>query len=418
MNILNITSSFPLYDGHGAGPFVLEEARELANLGYQQTILTQHYKGSSYHEFIGPIEVRRFGWIEPGGYTRIREMTDLFHSPHLGSYFGSAIRHGLALTREKKFDVVYAQWALPSGLVGSIVSKVRGLPMVVVVHGADVLGSKPKKFPFNNINHWVFKNATQILARGEYLYGQINETYGRKFEDKLMDIPIGLNFDRYASYAVDNEEVMKTKDSIGANGRPIVLTIRNLSPNYELENLLRTIRMFRTVSHGIRPLFVVIGGGTPQYKAKLEKLAEDLDIQQELLLLGPVEHKDMEKYIAACDVFVDPAVIGQGVACLEAMSLGKPAVGFHKKGSAVKIVDGKDGFLVELSSPPEMSWIDMASKIRMLLEDRELRQELGQGAASTVRQRYQLKVTAKAVADVFERVAGKRLNVPLSQVHV
>ncbi len=405
MNILTITSSFPLYDGHGAGPFVLEEARELADLGHQQTILSQLYKCSSPSEFIGPIEVCRFKWIQPKGYVRIREMTGLSHLPHLISYFVSATLYSLRLAGKRKIDVIYAQWALPSGLVGGIVSRIRRLPLVVVVHGADVLGKRPQKFPFRHVNRWVFQNADRILARGEYLYERINDIYGAEFRDKMVNIPMGLDVERFTRHTSDAKAVQETRTSMVANGRPIVLTIRNLSPNYELENLLTTIQVFKSISGNIKPLFVIIGGGTAQYKARLEKLVEQLDIGEDIRFLGPVEHREMAKYISACDIFIDPASIGQGVACLEAMSLAKPAIGFRRRGAAVKIEDGKGGFLVELSSPPETACREMAGRIKTLLENDELRRKLGDGALSTVRDSYDLRVTTKMIADLLEEVA-------------
>jgi glycosyltransferase involved in cell wall biosynthesis len=88
---------------------------------------------------------------------------------------------------------------------------------------------------------------------------------------------------------------------------------------------------------------------------------------------------------------------------LEALSSGKPVITSDLPGMREVVVDGIDGFLAEPLNPN-----DIAKKIKVLLEDDELRRRFGRNGRLKVEERFHWpKITAQ-IEDVYKRVLAKR----------
>lgn len=91
---------------------------------------------------------------------------------------------------------------------------------------------------------------------------------------------------------------------------------------------------------------------------------------------------DIESYYEKTAFFVLPSRNeGFGMVLIEAMAYGKPVVSFACKAGPKDIVtDGEDGFLV-----PTGDYCTFASKMRILMESKELRQNMGANAKRSTR---------------------------------
>lgn len=100
---------------------------------------------------------------------------------------------------------------------------------------------------------------------------------------------------------------------------------------------------------------------------------------------GNVE--DIEAYYEKAALFVLPSRNeGFGMVLIEAMAYENPVVSFScKAGPKDIITDGKDGFLV-----PTGDFKGFASKMRCLMEDKELREEMGRRARESTK-RFQVE---------------------------
>jgi D-inositol-3-phosphate glycosyltransferase len=80
------------------------------------------------------------------------------------------------------------------------------------------------------------------------------------------------------------------------------------------------------------------------------------------------------------------------------MACGTPVVASKVGGLAFSIQEGQTGYLV-----PERNAEALASRIRLLLGDQDLRQRLGRQAARWA-QRYSWPVVANQIVDLYEEV--------------
>jgi glycosyltransferase involved in cell wall biosynthesis len=128
-----------------------------------------------------------------------------------------------------------------------------------------------------------------------------------------------------------------------------------------------------------RPEYLVIGDG-PR-RDPLERLARDLAVTDHVRFLGQLENREAVARAAACDLFVMPGVEEPfGVAFVEAMAAGLPAIGSRGEGGPEDIAAAGPGMiLVEPDDPG-----GLASVLDRLTADRSELRRLGAAARETV----------------------------------
>ena len=107
---------------------------------------------------------------------------------------------------------------------------------------------------------------------------------------------------------------------------------------------------------------------------------------------------DVEQVYAAADVVVCASEFeSYGRANLEAMACGKPVVSTNRGGPMETILHGETGFLVD---PDDVA--GMAKIVLWLLEDENLRIQIGTGGRHHVQQHFSTSAAAEAYTRVFE----------------
>jgi glycosyltransferase involved in cell wall biosynthesis len=118
----------------------------------------------------------------------------------------------------------------------------------------------------------------------------------------------------------------------------------------------------------------------PQYAADLKRLVARLNLAERVHFLGYLEEKQLAPLLRESHVLVLPSSYeGYGIAYLEGMSFGLPAIGTRAGAAGEIIAHGKDGFLIDVDSVAELTHY-----LRRLQEDRALLAEMGIAA----RKRY------------------------------
>ena len=143
-------------------------------------------------------------------------------------------------------------------------------------------------------------------------------------------VPNGVDVARFA--APDRSRTAQLRASVGAVGRPLLLSIGGVEPRKGSDALVRALsRLARR--QGPRPVLAVVGGHSFQdhraYRhAVLSELPSlGLELGVDVVLVGTVPEADIAAWYAAADVLAFPSVKeGFGLAILEAMSAGLPVV--------------------------------------------------------------------------------------------
>jgi glycosyltransferase-like protein len=140
----------------------------------------------------------------------------------------------------------------------------------------------------------------------------------------------GVDARRYRP-ARDAAERAAARRAAGVEDRLAVLTVGGVEPRKGSLTLLRAFAAARAALPGRRPVLLVAGGATLfDYRDEIERfdaLREELDLDGDVRVLGPVSDDELEGLYRAADVFAFPSVKeGYGLALLEALAAGVPTV--------------------------------------------------------------------------------------------
>jgi glycosyltransferase involved in cell wall biosynthesis len=123
---------------------------------------------------------------------------------------------------------------------------------------------------------------------------------------------------------------------------------------------------------------------------------EDLGLSDQVKLRGRVSPDEVQKQLQRADLYVlSSHEEGISNAVLEAMAMGLPVVTTNAGGMAEVVRDGVEGFIV-----PVRDTQAMADKLKLLLEDADLRQRMGKAG----RARIEAEFTLERQARVFEEM--------------
>jgi len=116
--------------------------------------------------------------------------------------------------------------------------------------------------------------------------------------------------------------------------------------------------------------------------------------------LGWISYEEIHKSYQESDICVIPSLWREGfpLSALEIMACGKPVIASETRGLKVSIIDGLTGYLV-----PQGDTEKLAEKIRYLLDNPHIREEMGKAGRKRVENEYTWeKVIEKYYIPLFE----------------
>lgn len=145
-----------------------------------------------------------------------------------------------------------------------------------------------------------------------------------------------------------------------------------------------------------------IAGDGPQRKS-LEKLVAELGITDKVCFWGKIPREDVLERFGDCDVLVHPSMHDSGgLVVMEAMAASRPVVCLKLGGPADMVTD-ETGYRIEAHSP-QQAVSDMASAMRELATDADMRQRMGQAAREHVLQNFRWSTKAQRMDGFYRQL--------------
>jgi len=281
------------------------------------------------------------------------------------------------LRREFPYDLVHAHYAAPAGDAARRAE--RAVPLVVSVHGGDVLGVV-QRWPRlgGTAVRRTLATADLVLANSSGIAARCRALGARRPE------VLHLGTDVPATVAVPPRE-------------PRLVTVGNLVARKRHADVLDAMVRLRGSHPALR--WSVVGDG-PE-RAPLAARAAELGLADRVEFHGALEPDAALGVARAATLFVLPSVDEAfGVAYIEAMAAGVPAIGVRGEPGPEEIAASGGGLrLVEPEDPA-----GLAAELDRLLRDAALRADLGVQARATVQAAFTWERCGRATIAAYERV--------------
>lgn len=357
MRVLTLTPFYPSAEDESQGSFIAGPLCAIENYGIQNHVIAVH---PFYRQRAHEIDGESFRTWEQ--YFSIPGNSGLALS---GDFLAATLTRKICrLHAERPFDLIHAHAALPCGRAAELLSKKLRIPFFVSVHGLDAYAERQGGFFWGR---WCRRKSASV-----YRAAQAAICVSEKAREQVAQC-IGVNC------VVIHNGVDADFFSPGTESTPLtVLSVGNLIPIKGHEHLLRAFAHVKLSVPGCR--LELIGDG-PE-RERLARLANELGITGRVSFKGRLRRAQVAEAMKRCAVFALPSSYESlGCVYLEAMSSGKPAIGCTGQGIGELIESDKNGMLVAPDSPAEL-----ASALRTLLVNRDLRARLGSAARATILQ--------------------------------
>lgn len=240
-------------------------------------------------------------------------------------------------------------------------------------------------FPLKCIANSIYKSADGVCAVSD-TYVERVLSVNKKCQSGT-GVYIGINLAVFDENAA-KESSLKPQEL--KTDRVKLAYCGSLSKSYNIKLVIDALALLKNP-----PLFVVIGDGND--KAEFEAYAKEKKV--DAIFTGFVEYADMCNLLCSCDIAVNP-IVGTSVASIinkhgDYAASGKPVLNTQTSKEYCKLVEDYEMGFNCLSEKPE----ELAEKIKILAENEELREKMGQGARRCAEEKFDRAKTYKKLVN-------------------
>jgi len=261
-------------------------------------------------------------------------------------------------------DLLHVHYAIPhsvSAYLARAMTKSRRLPFVTTLHGTDVtlVGGDRSYLP---ITRFSIEESDRVTAISEYLRQVTMKEF--QIDRPVEAIPNFVNCDVFqpADGRCRREEFARDDERILAH-------LSNFRP---VKRIPDVVEIFELVRREIPAKLLMIGDGPDRTIA--EWMVRDKNLARDVIFLG--KQSQVQNLLNCADVLLLPSDLESfGLAALEGMACGVPAVCSKVGGLPEVVRDGVDGYLV-----PPRDAKGMAARALEILTDPGRRERMGRAA--------------------------------------
>lgn len=365
MRLAVVSSSYPTAAEPVASSFLQDWVTALASRGHEVAVVApcdRHHRehvqrsGRAVVSFFHYAAWPHSQTLAYGGGMYDNVLRNPFRLRQLPQFLRTQYRYALCHARHA--DVLHAHWLFPAGLVGAIVKRYTGIPLVISIHSTDfhLLRSIPGGRSL----------ARAIVAEADRLHF-VTEYHRRRFFE-WVKAPLDAGVQSYV-VPMGVHDSMAESPSADFRAEPRIGFMGRLIPMKGVDRLLRACAQLERMTR-----LRVAGAGPAQ--ASLVRLARSLSVEAQFI--GSVRGAAKICFLDSCDVLVFPSrhyasgrSEGLPVSMLEALARGRVVVASDSGGIPEVIRHEQNGYLFAARSSSELhavlgrvigSW-DSASRV-------------------------------------------------------
>ncbi|HKZ94605.1 MAG TPA: glycosyltransferase family 4 protein [Candidatus Bathyarchaeia archaeon] len=309
-----------------------------------------------------------------------------------------------------EFDVVHSQHS--SGSIYGLVKDKVGKPWVVSFHDhhfrrlVTYLSLKPWKFSLEDSFYYTIGYPVfDFLTRLEKLADHYIACGGAGLADflsfskispgKVTLIRNGVDLDRIHSIA--SEESDENNNSHSSDSEFTIFNCGRLYATKGVEYLIRAMPLVLATNEKVK---LKIFGKGPMEET-LRTMIKSMRLEKNVTLEGHVPYRRLIKEMNRSTLAVFPTMVevGASLAIMETMACHKAVVAFDYPFTREVIEHKRTGYLVPSKNVPKL-----ANAISLLLEDGNLRKEIGENAFSNIHRNHDYRTVVQKYVEVYSRL--------------
>ncbi len=245
-------------------------------------------------------------------------------------------------------------------------------------------------FSFSKIivTHFVKKRSEIVFAKTKELARLISQSYNMS-QNKFRIIPLGCDPELFK---FDLTERFVLRNKLGLCESDVVIVYSGkLDRSKRLDLLVKALSPI--ISKNSRVKLLIIGQGELSYVEYLRKLISDFQISNNVVFHPWVDRTQLPSFYSASDIGVWPGL--SSISIVEAASVGLPLI-IVKVPVETYAVDNNNGFAFELDN-----MVELQEYLRRLIDDEELRREMGRRSRCLVEQRLNWRYIAVQYVNAY-----------------
>lgn len=329
LKILIVNYEFPPLGG-GGGVATYDLALEWVKQG-QVDVLTSNFQDLPAYENVNGINVYRTKII-------FRKSRDAATFISMLSFLVTGFFKGISLARKNRYDVINTHFAVPSGPLGYILSKIFRIPNVLSLHGGDIYDPSKKLSPhesfiFSRVVRFILNSADRVVAQSSNTRDNAVKYYNPRNE---IDI-IPLAFHPPVKPRV-------SRKTLGIDdGDFCLITIGRLIKRKSIDTMLHALA---GIKNSRIKLFIVGDGPEKDY---LQGIVDEKGLGSRVRFLGYLDDADKYRYLGVSDLFILTSLHeGFGIVFMEAMHMGLPIIATNHGGQTDFLKQDENAILIDV----------------------------------------------------------------------
>jgi glycosyltransferase involved in cell wall biosynthesis len=296
----------------------------------------------------------------------------------------------LHFLRERQIDIVYANCVRAEMSIG-LAARLIGVPSLLYIKG---------ELANPVIDRMSLLLASKVLFFCEQNRDDKYRSFVRALQKKVDILKIGLDFSVIEDVQKRDKTALAEELGIDPTCTNVIVVAQLYQPKGQ--HLVIEALSKLTVDFPKVKLYLVGDHVIAEYKSyrlELDRMIEEYGLQKNVQFTG--WRSDALHIVSLMDILIHPSLSeGFGRAVLEGMALGKPVIASSVGGLREIIKDGENGFLVEPGDPQMI-----AEKLRLLLRNKNLRDNLGKAARDTVFSEYLIQDKIVQLEEIWSDMA-------------
>jgi N-acetyl-alpha-D-glucosaminyl L-malate synthase BshA len=291
----------------------------------------------------------------------------------------------------ESLDLLHVHYAIPHSVSAYLARAMRHphrLPFVTTLHGTDItlVGVDRSYLP---ITRFSIEQSDGVTAISEYLRAVTLRELD--IERPLEVIPNFVNCDVFQP-----GDAHTRRDEFAPHGEPILVHLSNFRP---VKRVPDVVDIFAIVRAEIPAKLLMIGDGPERTIA--EWLVREKGLMKDVYFLG--KQSQVQELLNCADVLLLPSEIESfGLAALEGMACGVPAVCSDVGGLPEVIRNGVEGFLV-----PGHDVKTMAARALEIVTNPHRREQMGIAARQRASTTFCSQKIIPLYEDLYQRILAR-----------